>query len=142
MSATLASVQALVETNLLDSSNYIYPEVLIQQAIRTSLAEISTIYGAALLLENLDGAASTTIAEVDVPVLVLGATVYCLVFRISQRYEEATPAREDIEDLVKAKDKVQELYQDQIYQIKLRTFQESTDHPHTQWEWDEGTEFS
>jgi len=48
MSATLASVQALVETNLLDSSNIIYPEVLIQQAIRTALAGISTLYGAAL----------------------------------------------------------------------------------------------
>ena len=142
MSSTLATVQALVETNLLDSSNYIYPEVLIQQAIRTSLAEISTIYGAALLLEDLDAAASTTILEVDVPVLVLGSTVYCLVFRISQRYEEASPVREQIDDLVKAKDKVQDLYQDQIYQIKLRKFQESTDHPHSEWDWVEGDGFT
>jgi len=77
-----------------------------------------------------------------VPVLVLGSTVYCLVFRISQRYEEASPVREQIDDLVKAKDKVQEWYQDQIYQIKLRKFQESTDQPHRPWDWDEGSGFS
>jgi hypothetical protein len=142
MSITLTTVRNQIEIQLSDSSNTIWSEVTLDQAIRSALAELSQIYGSTLFLEGLDGAATTTIEAGDVHVLVMGAVAFALSFRISQRYEEASPVREDIEDLVKAKDKVQELYQDQIYQIKLRKFQESTDHPHTQWEWDEGTEFS
>ena len=142
MSSTLTTVRNQVEIQLCDSSNYVWSEASLDQAIRATLAEISGVYGDSLLLTGLDGAAATTIEERDVHVLIAGAVAFALSIRIFHRFEEASPVREDIDDLVKAKHKVQELYQDQIYQIKLRKFQQSTDHPHTAWEWDEGSGFS
>jgi hypothetical protein len=34
------------------------------------------------------------------------------------------------------------LFQSLLTQIRLRRFAESTDTPYSQWEWDEGTDFS
>ena len=137
MSLTLTTVRNQVETQLTDTSNLIWPEATIDQAIRTALAEISQIYGEALTLDGLDTETTTTIEEQDIFVLVTGAMVYCLLFRVTERYEEASPNREDIDDLVKAKDKNLDLYQGLLHQLKTRFFHESTTSPISEWEWDE-----
>jgi hypothetical protein len=91
MAHTLASVRDQVEINLMDSTNLIWSTTILDEAIRASLADISRAYDTALFLKDLDGAAATTVDDLDIYVLVKGAVAHALVFRVVGRYEEATP---------------------------------------------------
>jgi hypothetical protein len=91
MAHTLASIRDQVEINLMDSTNLIWSTTILDEAIRASLADLSRAYQDSLFLKDLDSAASTTVDDLDIYVLVKGAVAHALVFRVVGRYEEATP---------------------------------------------------
>ncbi len=141
MTTTLATLRDWVELTLGDTTNLIWSAETLDQAVRSALAELSGVYGCALTLNGLDGATETTIEEADVQVLVLGATAYTLANRVSERFEEASPVREDIDALIKHRDKTMAAFEGQLEGVRLRKFQEAEDAPYSPWEWEEGQEF-
>lgn len=88
---TLATFKAQVVRNLMDTTNLIWPEVIVEEAIRASLADISRAYDDQLFVEDLDGAGSTTVEVLDHYLLVKGAVAHALIFRTVGRFEESTP---------------------------------------------------
>ena len=134
MAIALVGIRDNVETALFDSTNLVWSTDVIDQAIRSALGIISHYYGEELTLNGLDGAAASIIEDKDGAILTNGAIAYCLEYRITDRYEEATPDRENIYDLVKHKNEVMELFNNQLILIKKRKFELSTDSPNSEWE--------
>lgn len=141
MTTTLATLRDWVALVLGDTTNLIWTTETLDQAIRSALAEISGAYGTSLTLNGLDGATETTLEEVDAHALVLGATTYALAIRVSDRFEEASPVREDIDALIKLRDKTMAQFQAQLEGVRLRRLQESTNTPYSAWDWEEGEDF-
>ena len=91
MTITLTSVRDQVETRLQETANLIFSTDTIDEALRGSLYELSSSYGAAQTLSGLDGASSTTFEDQDLNTLILGAVAYALRFRLVGKFEEASP---------------------------------------------------
>ena len=142
MTTTLSTLRDWVELALGDTTNLIWPTETLDQAIRAALAVLSGVYGEALTLNGLDSATVTTLEEADIQRLVLGATAYALTIRVSDRVEEASPVREDIDALIKHRDKTMALFQTQLEGVRLRKFQEADDAPCSAWDWEEGQGFA
>jgi len=142
MTTTLTTVRDWVELALGDTTNLIWSTEALDQAIRAALAALSGVYGATLTLNGLDAATETTLEAADVQALVLGATAYALASRVAERFEEASPVREDIDALVKNRDQTLAQFQDQLEQVRLRKFQEAENAPYTAWAWEEGEGFA
>jgi len=142
MTTTLTTLREMVEISLGDTTNLIWSTETLEQAIRAALAALSGVYGATLTLNSLDSATETTLEEEDVQVLVLGATAYALASRVAERFEEASPVREDIDALVKNRDQAMAEFQMQLEQVRLRKIQGAEEAPYTTWEWEEGEGFA
>jgi hypothetical protein len=142
MAHTLTTVRDQLENRLEDATNLIFATTALDEAIRASLNDLSTAYGSAQTLNGLDGAAATTFSDLDLNTLVVGAMAYVCRFRLIGKFEEASPVREHPEDLAKWAVDFMADFEALIYQIKLRKFQESTTSPISEWEWDEGDDFS
>ncbi len=142
MTITLTSARDQVEVRLQETANLIFSTDTIDEALRGSLAELSGSYGAAQTLSGLDGASSTSFEEQDLNTLILGAVAYALRFRLVGKFEEASPIREHPEDLAKWATEFMNEFQSQLVLVRLRFFQESDDAPYSQWEWEEGDDFS
>ena len=142
MAHTLATVRDQLENRLEDSTNLIFSTAVLDEAIRAALNEVSLAYGAAQTLSGLDGAATTTFSDLDLNALVVGAMAYACRFRLMSKFEEASPVREHPEDLAKWTETFMSEFENLIYQIKLRKFQETTTSPISEWTWDEGDDFS
>jgi hypothetical protein len=141
MAATLASILSSAEQQLLDTTNLIFSDNLITEGIRSALTEISQVHGATLTLSGLDGAAATSLPDLDAQVLVMGAVAYTIRFRVMSRFEEATPEFQQPEKIAQWATEAMDKFQAELYQVKMRLFQNSVDHPYSQWEWDEGDSF-
>ena len=142
MTSTLTTLREMVEISLGDTTNLIWSTETLDQAIRAALAALSGVYGATVTLNGLDSAIETTLEAADVQTLVLGATAYALTSRVAERFEEASPVREDIDALVKNRDQTLAQFQDQLEQVRLRKFQEAENAPYTAWAWEEGEGFA
>ena len=142
MTITLSTLRDWVELALGDTTNLIWSTETLEQAIRAALAALSGAYGATLTLNGLDAATTTTLEEGDVQTLVLGATAYALASRVAERFEEASPVREDIDALVKNRDQTMAEFQDQLEQVRLRKIQEAEEVPYAAWDWEEGEGFA
>jgi len=142
MTTTLAILRDWVELALGDTTNLIWSTETLEQVIRATLAALSGVYGATLTLNGLDAATATTLEAVDMQALVLGATAYALASRVAERFEEASPVREDIDALVKNRDQTMAQFQDQLEQVRLRKIQGTEDAPYTAWAWEEGEGFA
>ena len=142
MAITLTTCKTQLALRLQDTGNLIYSASLLEEALRSSLSEITSAYGAAQTLNGLDGETETTFDDVDLHTFLVGGEAYALRTRLIAKLDEANPAREDLKDTAQAaQDKMTE-FQALLSHIRLRRFQESTDHPYSQWEWDEGEDFS
>jgi len=142
MTTTLTTVRDWVELALGDTTNLIWSTETLDQAMRAALAALSGFYGATLTLNGLDSATETTLVAADVQTLVLGATAYALASRVAERFEEASPVREDIDAMVKNRDKTMAEFQMQLEQIRLRKIQGAEDAPYSAWDWEEGEGFA
>ncbi len=142
MAHTLATVRDQLENRLEDSTNLIFSTALLDEAIRAALNDLSAAYGSALTLNGLDGAAATNFDDVDLNTLLVGAMGYTCHFRQIGKFEEASPVREHPEDLANWASRFMDDFEALICSVKLRKFQESTDSPISQWDWEEGDSFS
>lgn len=142
MSFTLSTARTQVEQRLEDTANLIWSENTIDEALRSALAELSNTYGSAVALKDLDSALLTTYDDLDHNTLIIGAVAYALRFRLINKLDEHFPTLEDPDDLFRIATNQMTLFQSLLTQIRLRRFAESTDTPYSQWEWDEGTDFS
>jgi hypothetical protein len=142
MSATLSTTIEQIERRLGDTTSLIWSSAEIEEGIRAALLDLSNCYGSEVTLKDLDSALITSYEAVDQNVLVVGAVSYCLTFRLVEKLDEHLPTREDPDDLCQlAKDEYKK-FQAMLFQVKLRMFAESGDTPYSQWEWDEGSDFS
>ena len=142
MTAALSSTRDQVETRLQDIANLIWSTDMLDEALRASLGDLSSAYGFALTLQDLDSAAETTYEEIDHNTLLVGAVAYALRSRLIKRFEQASPIRQDPEDLANSATIQMNHFQSLLMQTRLRRFSESTDHPYSAWEWEEGKDFS
>ncbi len=137
MAATLATARDRVEMYLGDSSNLTYSTDSIEEALRSALAELSIVHGTALTLNGLDTASTTTLPAIDEFALIIGAVAYALQFRNAARLEDAMPQAADPDSLLLSAKEFRSHFDYQLKQIKRRLMQESSDHPHSEWDWDE-----
>ena len=142
MTITLSTLRDWVELTLGDTTNLIWSTEALDQAMRAALAALSGAYGATLTLNGLDSATTTTLEEGDMQTLVLGASAHALASRVAERFEEASPVREDIDALVKNRDQTMAQYQMQLEQVRLRKIQGAEDAPYAAWAWEEGEGFA
>lgn len=141
MAHTLATVRDQLENRLEDSTNLIFSTSLLDEAIRAALNEISIAFGAAQTLSGLDSAAATTLEDLDLNALVVGAMAYACRFRLIGKFEEASPVREHPEDLAKWATDFMHDFMALVTGIRLREFQKSSSTPYDAWDWEEGTDF-
>ena len=142
MTATLSTARDQVKTRLQDITNLIWSTETIDEALRAALSALSSAYGTAVDLKVLDSASSTTYEDLDHNALLVGAVAYSLRFRLIKRFDQAFPSREDSAVLAKGADSQLNHFQLLLTQVRLRRFLESTDMPYSQWEWDEGSDFT
>ena len=142
MTLTLTDSLESLSAQLSDRTNLVWDTTLLEEALRTSLNELSVVCGTVQTLNGLDGALVTTMDEVDRPVLMLGAAAYALTFRAVGRFEAVTPAPDLAIELGDLAQKTMKRFQSLLVRTQLRKFQESTSHPYGQWAWDEGDTFS
>ena len=134
MAITLATARDQLETRLVDATNLIFATSTLDEAFRASLGEVSNTYGSDVTLKDLDSAPATTFDDVDFVAVMVGATAFALRFRLFNKFEEVSPIREHPEDLAKWATEAMEEFQGLLTHIRLRRFQESSDHPYTAWE--------
>lgn len=139
---TLASVRNQIETRLADEVNLRFSTEMLDEAIRAALAGLSAALGAVHTLGDLDGALETTLEGHDLPVLVAGGTAIALSFRLVAKSEEAAPTVNQSEALYRLANDAMNHYQSLLIQLRLRTFHESSDPPHSDWAWTEEEAFS
>ncbi len=137
MAATLVTIQERVETYLDDSINLTYTNDAIQEAIRSALADLSIPHGTALTLSGLDTASATTLPALDEFALVIGAVAYALDTRAASQLEDALPQAATPENINLLAKRFRQHFETLLEQIRRRLLQESSDHPHSQLEWDE-----
>jgi hypothetical protein len=137
MPTTLASIRDRVETHLSDSSNLTYGTDVLDEAIRSALAEISIVQGEALTLSGLDTAGATTLPALDDFALVIGAVAYALSFRMTGRAEDALPQAAEPDTLTAMYNRFRSHFDLLLNAIKRRLLQSSADHPYSEWDWDE-----
>lgn len=141
MAASLTSLRTRLAEQLSDLTNLVWSSSCLEEALRTSLAELSKAYGETLALDGLDSATSTTFEDKDVHVLLSGALAYAIRFRVMGRFEEASPGDLHPEEMAGWAEAAMRKFQSALTLVRMRRFQESTDHPYSAWEWEEGRDF-
>lgn len=137
MTTTLITIRDRVETHLSDSTNLTYSTTVLDEAIRSALAEISAVQGTALTLSGLDTAVSTTLPALDDFALVIGSVAYALSFRMTGRAEDALPQAAEADTLTAMHKRFRTHFDLLLNAIKRRLLQSSSDHPYSEWDWDE-----
>jgi hypothetical protein len=141
MTATLTNLKTRLAEQLSNLTNLVWSSTALEEALRSSLAELSKAYGETLTLDGLDEAASTTAADIDTHALLSGALAYAIRFRVTGRFEEASPEDLQPEEMARWADETMNKFQSELTAVRMRRFQESTDHPYASWEWEEGRDF-
>lgn len=167
MAPNLASTRDLVEQQLADTSNLIWSAAAIDAAIQSALGDLSSAYETEYTLEGLDGALLNNFNLYDFSLIVDGAIAYALYTRTAQRYEQASPEGipPALGELAKFR---MDRFQLQLTQIRISRYEAAAakaerDHiaalkaaedariadlqasaaaPHSEWEWEEGEDFS
>ena len=142
MAIDLTNSLTYLELRLQDPNNLIYSTTLLTEAIRSALQELSSAYGEALTLEGLDTETETTFSALDLHTLLVGAHAYALQSRLAGKADEPNPTRDNQSKIAELAANKMEEFQGLLTHVKLRRFQETTDHPYSEWEWDEGEDFS
>jgi len=142
MAPTLTDAKNQLAEQLSDLTNLVWSSSSLEEALRTSLGELSKAYGEPLTLSGLDEATSTTLDDLDSHVLIAGAVAYAIQFRVLGRFEEASPRDLAPEEMAGWAVDTMNKFQSDLTLVRLRKFQESADHPHAAWEWEEGRGFS
>jgi hypothetical protein len=141
MPATLTTAKAQLTEQLSDLTNLVWSSTALEETLRESLAELSKVYGEALSLNGLDGAVSTTFDELDTHVLISGGLAYAIRFRVMGRFEEASHEDLQPEEMARWAEAAMNKFQSELTQVRMRRFQETSDHPYSPWEWEEGRGF-
>ena len=142
MTATLTTLKTRLAEQLSDLTNLVWSSTALEEALRSSLGELSKAYGETLTLEGLDEADSTTFDPVDTQVLLKGGLAYAIRFRVLGRFEEASPRDLHPEEMARLAEETMNQFQSELTAVRMRRFQASVDHPYAAWEWEEGRDFS
>jgi hypothetical protein len=142
MTAILTNLKTRLSEQLSDLSNLIWSSSVLEEALRSSLGELSKAYGEILTLDGLDAAVITTVEDIDTQVLLTGALAYAIRFRVMGRFEEATPEDLQPEEMARWADETMNKFQSELFLIRMRRFQKSADHPYAAWDWEEGRDFT
>jgi len=167
MAPTLITTRDLVELQLADTTNLTWSAAALDAAINSALGDIASAYETEYTLEGLDGALTSTFNLYDFSLIIDGAIAYALSTRAAQRFEQATP--EGIAPaLVQLAQFRMDRFQLSLTQIRISRYeaaaaQAERDHiaalktaedariadlqasataPHSQWEWEEGEDFT
>lgn len=166
-SPTLTTTRDLVELQLADVSNLIWSANAIDAAIKSALGDLSSAYETEFSLEGLDGALTSNFNLYDFSLIVDGAIAYALSIRTAQRLEQASPEgiapalgvlaqyRMDRFQLSLTQIRISryeaaaaKAERDHIAALKaaedarIADLQASASAPHSEWEWEEGTDFA
>ena len=141
MAATLASAKTQLAVQLSDLTNLVWSSTALEEALRSSLAELCKAYGDSITLSGLDGAASTTFEDMDTQVLISGGLAYAIRFRVMGRFEEASPDDLQTEEMGQWTAETMNKFQSELTLVRLRRFQRSAEYPYSEWEWEEGRGF-
>ena len=167
MAPNLATTRDLVELQLADVSNLIWSADTIDAAIQNALGDLASAYETEYTLEGLDGALVNNFNLYDYSLIVDGAIAYALYTRTAQRLEQATPEgiSPALADLARYR---MDRFQLSLTQIRVSRYEAAAakaerDHvaalkaaedariadlqasataPHSEWEWEEGTDFA
>lgn len=141
MALTLASLRETLALRLSDQNNLVYDTATLDEALRSSLAEISRVNGAALFISGLDDSLVTTLPEMFIQPLLMGAVAFALRFRTAGQFEPVSLDSDLPAALLVASQQQMDQFKQAIEQIRKQILQTSSDSPYDQWEWDEGTDF-
>ena len=167
MAPTLATTRDLVELQLADTTNLTWSAAAIDAAIQSALGDLASAYETEYTLEGLDGALASNFNLYDYSLIVDGAIAYALSIRAAQRLEQASPEgiAPALGELAKFR---MDRFQLSLTQIRINRYQAaaakaerdniaalkaaeeariadlqaSATAPHSQWEWEEGEDFT
>ena len=167
MAPNLGTVTNLVEQQLADVSNLIWSAAAIEAAVQSALGDLSSAYETEYTLDGLDGALVNSFNLYDFSLIVDGAIAYALYTRTAQRLEQATPEgiapalasiaqyRMDRFQLSLTQIRVSryeaaaaKAQRDNIAALKaaedarIADLHASAVAPHSEWDWEEGTDFT
>ena len=93
MTTTLAGLAARVAAQLADAGSRIYPADLVAEALRQALGEYGAAAGEAVTVQDLDGAASTTLPPLYESLIVMGAAAFAVGMRAVDRADSFQDGR-------------------------------------------------
>lgn len=133
----LADLRTRIETQYMDTNNLVLDDATLDEGIRSALGEISRVYGSALTIEGLDAALETTLAALDIPCLLTGATAYGLNFLLQNHFNNFSSSLGANSALVTAAQKMRVRFRTMLEELRLDDLQRSQTYPHSDWIWQE-----
>ena len=137
MSLTLSTIKERVSCHLNDTGGLVWPDALLETAVRSALLALGRILEEPLTLEGLDGAVETTLADDGQHVLITGAVAYALNLRATGRFEDANSRKDLPANLADWATAHMARFQAMLAEVKGRSHQEAGTAPYDQWAWEE-----
>ena len=126
-----------LEVRLRDEINLVFPTTTLDEGIRSGLYAVSLSGGTLLKIAGLDGELTTTVPEIDLDAVLIGAEVYCLGFILQGNFSEYSGSIEELGQLRLKENQARRNFDKLLEGIRKRYLQNSTDHPHGAWTFDE-----
>ena len=133
----LSTLRDAVEATLIDSSNISWATGDLDAAIRLALDEISKVNGSALLLKDLDSAASTTLDALDEKTLIEGSCMFAVLARMADRAEKPAVGDDPTTGLDNYTRLMRTIFNGRLTAMKRRLLARATTDPHSAWAWTE-----
>lgn len=126
---TLTSLSTQLNDQLFGASFSAVPIASRNEGIRQALGQINAAFAATYTISGLDGAATTTLSESFVPVLLIGASANILDFTIRSRLVGYHDTPEVSEKLVPWAEKMKEEFEVGLNQLRIVELQQATNAP-------------
>lgn len=126
-----------LEVRLRDEINLVFPTTTLDEGIRSGLYAVSLSGGTLLKIAGLDAEVTTTVPEIDLDAVLIGAEAYCLGFLLDGNFSEYSGSIEELGQLRLKENQARRNFDKLLEGIRKRYLQNSTDHPHGAWTFDE-----
>jgi hypothetical protein len=87
MSQSLSTIRDRVGQILQDPTGLVFDSAILDGSIRSALADLAAAKGALQTVSGLDGALTTSLSDLEVNVLEIGAAAYAVLGRVIRRSE-------------------------------------------------------
>lgn len=137
MAETLTTLTDRLEEFLADKTNKSWPTTALSECIQLSLYEVNRAAGATYTIDDLGGAAATTLPEDCISALLFGAAAYAAKNRTVDRMEKASLGEGPETGLSDWGDWAEKQFISELQKIRKSALAKASTAPHSEMTWEE-----